>query len=50
MDELLFLKKLGGGIVVHVLSILEAVPKIAKKRMVEVFQHPPLSDDVAHAL
>jgi hypothetical protein len=38
------------GIDVHVLGILEAVPKIAKKRMVEMFQHPPLSDDVAHAL
>ena len=35
---------------VQVFDILEAVAQIAEKGMVEVFEHPSFTDDVAHAL
>jgi hypothetical protein len=34
----------------HVFHILEAVSQIAKKRVVQVFQHSSFSDDISNAL
>lgn len=33
---------------IQVFNVLEAVAQIAEERVIEVFQHPPLPDDVAH--
>lgn len=35
---------------VQVFDILKAVPQIAEERMVQVLEHPPLPDDIPHAL
>ena len=34
----------------QIFDVLKAVSQVAKEGMIEVFQHPPLSDDVAYAL
>jgi hypothetical protein len=36
--------------VVHILDILEAVSQVADEGVVEVFEHPPLADDILYAL
>ena len=33
---------------IQILNVLEAIAQVAKERMVEVFQHPSLSDDVPY--
>jgi len=35
---------------VQIFHVLKAVPQIAKEGMVQMFQHPPLPNDVAYAL
>lgn len=39
-----------GAVGSQVLNVLKAVPQVAKEGMIEVFQHPPLPDDVPYAL
>lgn len=43
---------MGGGIGrgVHVLNILKAVSQVAQERVIQVFQHSPLSNNVSDTL
>ena len=34
----------------QIFNVLKAVAQVAKEGMIEVFQHPPLPDDISYAL
>ena len=39
-----------GALGSQIFNVLKAVAQVAKEGMIEVFQHPPLSDDIPYTL